>query len=118
MGIFSIPLQVGDLMGERWIEAEAQVDTGSTYSMFPADVLTRLGVEPVERRPFQLADDSIVEYEVGEARIRLDGHERTVPVVFGPGGVTPLLGATALEIFLLAVDPIRRRLVPVPGLLR
>lgn len=118
MSTFSVPLQVGDLAGQQFIEDTALVDTGSTYSVFPADVLTKLGVEPVGRRPFQLADDSIVEYEVGEARIGLDGDERTIPVVFGPGGVTPLLGATALEIFLLAVDPVRRRLVPVPGLLR
>jgi len=39
-------------------------------------------------------------------------------VIFGAEGVQPLLGATALEILKLAADPVRRRLVPVPGLLK
>jgi hypothetical protein len=60
----------------------------------------------------------MVEYEVGEARIRLDGRERTVLVAFGPEGATALLGATTLELFNMAVGPVRRRLVPVPGLLK
>ena len=38
-------------------------------------------------------------------------------VVFGPEGVSPLLGATALELSGLAVDPIRQLLVPVNALL-
>ena len=39
-------------------------------------------------------------------------------VVFAPPGTTPLLGATALETTGLAVDPIPRRLIPVPALLK
>ena len=86
--------------------------------MLPRDRLRALGVEAVERLPFELADERIVEYELGEARIRLDGRERTVVVVFGPQGAKSLLGATTLEPFNMAADPVRRRLVPVPGLLK
>jgi len=39
-------------------------------------------------------------------------------VVFGDEGVEALLGAATLETFSLAMDPVRRRLVPVPGLLK
>ena len=39
-------------------------------------------------------------------------------VVFGEDGVDPLLGAVTLEEFLLAPDPIRQRLIPIPGLLK
>ena len=40
-----------------------------------------------------------------------------VPVVFAEEGSEPLLGAVTLEMFLLGVDPVRQRLVPVRALL-
>lgn len=118
MGTFTVSLQVGDPARLRFIEIEALVDTGATHTLLPKDVLRTLGIEAVDRVSFQLADERMVEYEVGEARVRLDGRERTALVVFGPEGATPLLGATTLELFNMAVDPVRRRLVPVPGLLK
>ncbi len=48
----------------------------------------------------------------------MDGRERTTQVVFGPEGVTPLLGATTLQLFHLGVDPLQEQLVPVRGLLK
>ena len=84
----------------------------------PSGVLEQLGIEPVDRVVFQMAEERTVEYAVGEARIQLDGRQRTTMVVFGPKDTTPLLGATTLELFNLGVDPVRRRLVPVPGLLK
>ena len=59
-----------------------------------------------------------MEYDVAEARIRLDGRERTTQVVSGPEGFSPLLGATTLPLFYLGVDPIQEQLVPVRGLLK
>ena len=100
------------------MEVDALVDTGATHTFLPRNLLAELGIRPTERLPFQPADESTVEYEIGEARIRLDGRERTTIVVFGPEGAAPLLGATSLELFNMAVDPVSRRLVPVPGLLK
>ena len=117
MGTFSIPLQVRGPVGQP-TEINALVDTGATHTLLPRDMLIRMGVEAVERISFQLADDRTVEYDIGEALLRLDGRERTTVVVFGPEGAAPLLGATTLELFNLAVDPVSQRLVPVPGLLK
>ncbi len=117
MGTFSVPVQIIGPTG-RSVEVEAVVDTGATHTLIPRTVLVDLGVEPLERVSFELADDRIQEYHVGEARLRLDGRERTTIVVFGPEGVRPLLGATTLELFNLAVDPVRQRLLSVPGLLK
>jgi predicted aspartyl protease len=80
-------------------------------------VLRSLGVEPVETWPFRLADNRERTFEVGEAQIRFDGRTRVTVVVFGDEGVQPLLGAVTLEEFSLGVDPVGRRLIPVPGLL-
>ena len=118
MGTFTVPVEVGAPYGGQFIQVEALVDTGSTYTVLSRAILEPLGIETMETVSFQLADNSIVEYEVGEARVRLDGRERTTLVVFGPEGAAPLLGATTLQLFNLAADPTRERLVTVPALLK
>jgi len=118
MGTFNVSIELGDLARERFIDIEALVDTGSTYTVLPMDVLDQLGIEQEGQRSFELGDDRMVEYPIGYARMRLNGDETIVLVVFGPEGIDPLLGATALEHFSLAVDPVHSRLVPVPALLK
>jgi clan AA aspartic protease len=118
MGTFSVLIQVGDPAGQEFIDVEALVDTGASDTVLPRDTLVQLGIQAIDRFTYRLADERVVEYEVGEARVRIDGRERTTQVVFGPEGVTPLLGATTLELFHLGVDPVEQRLIPVPGLLK
>ncbi len=118
MGTFTVSMQVGDLAGQQFIEIDAIVDTGATYTVLPEDVLDQLGVEREGHRRFELGDDRIVEYAIGYARMRLGGDQSIVLVVFGPEGTSPLLGATALEHMSLAVDPVHQRLIPVPALLK
>jgi clan AA aspartic protease len=118
MGTFSVSIEISSSAAGRFVKADALVDTGATHTLLPRDLLEDLGVSSIDRVPFQLADDRTVEYEVGEARLRLDGRERTTLVVFGPAGTMPLLGATTLELFNLAVDPVRQKLMPVPGLMK
>ena len=118
MGTFSVTVEIGATSRGEFTQVEALVDTGSTYTVLSRDVLVRLGIQAIETVSFELADERIVEYEVGEARVRLDGRERTTLVVFGPAGTGPLLGATTLQLFNLAVDTTRERLVPVPALLK
>jgi len=86
--------------------------------MLPGGLLRGLGIEVIESVSFKLADERVVEYDVGEARIRLDGRERTTLIVFGPDDAAPLLGATSLELFNLGVDPLGQILIPVTGLLK
>ena len=118
MGTFTVSLQVGDLAGQQFVDVEALVDTGATYTSIPENILAHLGIEPRESRPFELADDRIVEYPVGYASIRLEEKEIIALVVFAPEGTASLLGATTLETAGLALDPIHRRLIPVPALLK
>ncbi len=118
MGTFTVTIQVGDLAGQHFVDQEALVDTGSSDTVLPRNILEGLGIVVVDRFTYSLADETIVEYDVGEARVRLDGRERTTQVVFGPVGVTPLLGATTLQLFHLGVDPLQEQLVPVTGLLK
>ncbi len=114
MGVFSVELEVGSAGREEFVAVQALVDTGAIYTMLPEDLLDGLGVERLDTDIFELADDSLVEYPIGGAVVRLMGRVRPVPVVLARPGNTPLLGATTLEILRLIVDPVEERLVPAP----
>ena len=117
MSTFAVAVEVGHLEEDRFESIEALIDTGASHSTFPAPFLDGLGIELTERWPFRLADERIREYDVGIARIRLDGRLGYTRVVFADPGSQALLGAVTLEEFSLGVDPVGRRLIPVPGLL-
>jgi len=116
MTTFSVRLQIGDLAATRFEDIEAVVDTGSTLSAVPRDLLQRLGVQPTRRQRFRIANGQLVENDVGDAMVRLAGLQGATPVIFGELGEPALLGAVTLEAFLLAVDPVHEALVPVEGL--
>lgn len=65
MGAISATFEIANLAGERFVEITALVDTESTYTTIPANMLVQLGVAPEGRRRFELADNSLVEYPVG-----------------------------------------------------
>jgi len=113
MGIFRVTIEVGDLSGERFVEVQALVDTGSSYTSLPASILATLGILPTGQRPFRQADDRVVQKQTGHARFRLNGDEVITLVVFDPTNAEPLLGALTLEAFGLGVDPVNRQLISV-----
>ena len=117
MGAFRYRLEVGDPEGNRFEGVEALVDTGATFTVVPATLLQRLGVEPQEKVRLLLADGRTIERDIAETRVRLEGKTLTTKVVFGDDEIPPRLGVYTLEGALLAVDPVRQRLVPTEALL-
>ena len=113
MGTFDVTIGVGNLSRRNLVEVEAAVDTGATYTTVPASLLERLSVEPQREELVQLADGSTAVWNTGQARIAYEDQEWICPVNFGPEEVY-LLGATALEIFVLMADPKEQRLVRRP----
>ena len=111
-------MEVGDLASDRFQSVQALVDTGSSDTAIPENILRDLGVVSTGQRSFRLADESLVTYPIGQARFRLLGQDLVVLVVFTPVGTMPLLGATTLETFGLAADPVGRELMDVPGLMK
>jgi len=118
MGSFRVPLEIGNLAGASFVPIEALVDTGATYTWVPREILARLGLEPQQQRRFVLADGREVFYGVAWARVRIGQQSEPTMVVFGDPRSEPLLGVFTLEGFGLAADPVNRRLLPVPGLLK
>ena len=117
MGTFHETIGLAARPGGPPEEIAALVDTGATHTLVPAPILRRLGVEPIRRQTFLIADGSRVEREVGWLLVRIGGEESPTVVVFGDEDAEPLLGAVTLEEFGLGVDPVGRRLVPVVGYL-
>ncbi len=118
MGAFRVTIEIGDKTGQRFIELDALVDTGATYTWIPASILNQLGHVPDEQRPFVLADGRDVTYGLAWLPVRFDGRVRPTPVTFGDEGTEPLLGVVTLEEFGLGVDPVNQRLVPTPAMLK
>ena len=112
MGTFQWPLRISSLDGQQAQDIEATVDTGAAYTTLPGGLLRGLGIEPVGKRRFLLADGRRIEMDYGEARATVDGESVTTLVVFGEDNAPALLGAYTLEGLALAVDPVEQRLVP------
>jgi predicted aspartyl protease len=91
------------------------VDTGATDSMAPASELRRAGIRPRGRKTYEQADGSLVDYEYGFAEMEFMGVVIAGLVIFGPDGVEPLLGVTALESAGMVVDPVSQQLKRLPA---
>lgn len=117
MGAFYQRIAIAATLSGPFEDLDALVDTGATYTQVPRPILERLGIQATHRGEFETADGRIIEREMAEVPLRLDGQMHYALVVFGDPGSTPLLGVVTLEIFRLGVDPVRQRLIPVRGLL-
>ena len=117
MGTFSIQIEIADPSRERWATMDALVDIGASITSAPASILQDLGVEPAAQQLFQFAQGETRQIDIGYARLRFEGKEIITPVLFNDEGSPPLLGAMALENAFMDVDPVAKRLMPVPGLM-
>ena len=113
MSTFKHSLEIGDPGQGRFQTLEAWVDTGASYFLIRRPVLERLEYSPSFRRPFRLADVSVVELDGCRAHIRIGGEVQFNLCIFGKEESEPMLGATALEEVGLGVDPLNHTPVPV-----
>ena len=118
MGEFTWPVGVWSADGERLETVSALVDTGTSYSVFPQSMLERLGIEKRYVLPFEQADGSVIEKDVGLAMLVINETESSMRVIFGEDGAESLIGANALQEFLLVADPVEERLVSRAGRLK
>ena len=115
--------------GQQTRNVQATVDTGAAYTTLPGSLLREIGVAPVGKRRFLLAerlrpggesggsaiaahDQRRIELDCGEARASINGESVATLVVFGEDDAPALLGAYTLEGLALAVDPVEQRLIP------
>ena len=89
MGLFRVPLQVGNPSTGQTEIVDAVVDTGAVDSVMPASLLRRLGIEPMRTVRYRTASGERVEYEVGSAYFSAEGFRCIANVAFGAKGLTP-----------------------------
>ena len=116
MGTFFMPVEIAGPDWERFETVNALVDTGATYSMMPASLLTSLGVAPFDRYGFILANGQRVYRDVGDVIIRIDGRARPTVAVFADEGSHAILGAFTLAAFSVAVDTVNQCLIPTDAI--
>lgn len=91
------------------------VDTGSVYMCINETVQEQLQLAVVEKRKGQLADGSVVEYDVaGPIEVRFKNRRCVVDAMVIPGDNELLLGAIPLEDMDVIIHPYRRELIVNP----
>ena len=115
MGEFTWPVGVWSVDGGRMETVDALVDTGASYSMFPRRMLERLGIEKRFILPFEQADSSVIQLDIGSALLVINGDESHMRVIFGEDNVSSLIGSNALQEFLLLIDPVGEQLISRTG---
>jgi aspartyl protease family protein len=114
MGLTVIPLEIASAADPSTVvTVDCLVDSGATYSVIPRPILAGLGIEPLVREKFRLADGQIIERDKGGAVFRYAGRVGVSDVVFGENGDAEICGAFTLEALGLALDPLKRELRPI-----
>lgn len=109
MALTYVKVRVGNLANGRWAEdVNCLVDSGAVYSLIPGRVLRKLGIKPHSAREFVLANGETVRRRLATATFEYEGRRGDSMVIVGEPGDDPMLGATTLEGFGLALDPFRR----------
>ena len=101
---------------DRAYQGEFRIDTGAMNSIAPGSELAKIGIQPVGRTRYELADGSVHEFGFGLAQIEFMGEVTAGRVIFGPEGTEPILGVTALESVGITIDPATRTLKRLPAI--
>jgi clan AA aspartic protease len=118
MGLTVLKVEVGNpSTPEKTEEVEFLVDSGAIYSVVPTHILDSLGIKPITREEFRLANGETIVRKKGIALFKYGKRIGGADVIFGEEGDSELLGAFTLEALGLALDPLRRELKPLPMIL-
>ena len=90
----------------------ALVDTGATDTFVPGRELRKLGIKPVGKRLYELADGTVEELPIAVGAVEILGNPAGATLVFAGDDDEPLLGVTVLESAGFWIDPENERLIP------
>ena len=85
MGLIHLPVSVkAPGTSQDRYEASFLVDTGAIDSMAPSSELRRIGIQPVGRLMYELADGTGKDYQFGIAQLELMDRITASNIIFGP----------------------------------
>jgi len=118
MGLITLKVEVGNPASPEVVETvEFLIDSGAIYSVVPTSVLEKLGIKPLTEEEFRLANGETIKRKKGVALFKYDKRIGGADVIFGEAGDSNLLGAFTLEALGLMLDPLKRKLKPIPMML-
>ena len=116
MGIVQVTVTIRNpAEPERSWDALFRVDAGSTDCVAPASALRSIGLAPKGRRTYELPNGREETVDITTADVEFMGEIVGATVGFGPDGVEPILGLTALESVGIEIDPVSQRLKRRPA---
>lgn len=118
MGLTYLDMEIASVGApDKGEKVQLLIDSGALISVVPAELLDRLGIQPIAEQVFQLADGKKIRRKKGGAMFRYRDSVGVSDVVFGEPGDANLCGVLTLEALGLSLDPIKRELNPLPMLL-
>ena len=97
MGRMFVDIEVSGSLQGAYTTLTMQLDTGSDDTALPRTFLRKLGVRPLWRDRYELADGRRVHRQYGIAFFRLRGDVGATRVMFCGPRDAPVLGVIALE---------------------
>lgn len=110
MGLTHVAVKLLNSDSQETYNDNFLVDTGCMDTMAPASALKRIGIQPVGKEVYEMANGELVEYDYGLAQLTFMGEVVGTRIIFGPDNSEPLLGVIALESAGFIVDPKNQRL--------
>lgn len=118
MGLTVLEIEVGNPAKPEVTETvEFLIDSGAIYSVVPTKILNKLGIKPLTKQEFRLANGEKIVRKKGIALFKYGNRVGGADVIFGEPGDSTLLGAFTLEALGLTLDPLKRELRPLPMVL-
>ena len=108
MGLTHVEVKVKNYRSEDSFTSNFLVDTGAWDSMASASELKRIGIEPVGKKTYELANGELQEYEFGYAELFFMGDTTIGQIIFGPDNIEPILGVFSLESAGYIVNPVNQ----------
>ena len=117
MGLRHVTVRLRNLaIANGGYESDFLVDTGATDCLAPGAELRKIGLQPIGKTVYELANGAVEEFEYGLAEITFMGEVTAGRIIFGPDDAEPLLGVTALESVGITIDPANRTLKRLPAI--
>lgn len=114
MGLTHVTVKLRNPRSTDSFTAKFLVDTGALDSMAPASTLRNIGIEPVGKNLYELANGELQEYEYGIVEISVMDEITAGNILFGPENTEPLLGVITLQSAGFIVDPATETLKKLP----
>jgi len=114
MGETIIKIKVSNLSNKRTAEVDVLVDTGATYTTIPETLLEKLKVKRVRKVNIEFANGKVETRDIGDVWLEVGRIKTSNPVIFAKKKDAKVLGVITLESCGLTVDPVSKKLVPLP----